>query len=91
MLHFNLKYRHVDQVICIIINMHRNVIFVQMRRNVHILMFLLLITLHGILYKCPLMRQLLNSTITYESTLPPQSSVKLLIKVTDETTLFFSG
>ena len=55
------------------------------------LMFLLLIALHGILYKCLLIRQLLNSTFTHESTRRPQTSVKLLIKVTDETTLFFSG
>ena len=64
--------------------MHRNIIFVQIKRNVHILDVLMYIAIHGILQcKCPLMRQLLNSNITYESTLPPQSSVKLLITIAD--------
>ena len=36
------------------------------------------------------MRQLIYSTITYESTLSPQCSAKLLIKVTDETTLYLA-
>ena len=44
-----MKYKHVDQVICIIINMHRNIIFVQIKRNVHILDVLMYIAIHGIL------------------------------------------